>query len=45
MELGEIPSTNPKRDYRFKDGLEVVQAGIELETIVSKLITHLKKNN
>lgn len=44
MVLGEVPSPNPNRDGR-KTGLENKQPGIEMEGIVTKLITHLKENH
>jgi len=45
MVLGEVPSPNPSRGDRQQAGSEIKQPGIEMETIVTKLITHLNKNN
>ena len=45
MILGEVPTQNHGRDCRHLAGSEIKQPGIELETVVTKLITHLKKNN
>ena len=43
--LGEDPSPNPKRDGRHLTGLDIKQPGIEMEKVVTKLITHLKNNH
>jgi hypothetical protein len=43
MVLGEDPSPNPKRDGHKRSGLDIDQPGIEMEMVVTKLITHLKK--
>jgi hypothetical protein len=43
MVLGEDSSPNPKRDGHKRSGLDIAQPGIEMEMVVTKLITHLKK--
>jgi hypothetical protein len=43
MVLGEVPSPNPIRDVRTSR-LENKNNPVEMESIVTKLITHLKKN-
>jgi len=43
MVLGEVPSPNPSRVGRHQVGTEIKQAGVEMESVVTKLITHLKK--
>ncbi len=43
MVLGDVPSPNPGRGSRHQAGSEIKQPGVELETVVTKLITHLKK--
>jgi hypothetical protein len=41
MVLGEVPSPNPKRDGN-RTGIEIREPGIEMEGIVTRLISHLK---
>ncbi|MFH2040707.1 MAG: hypothetical protein ABIJ65_14850 [Chloroflexota bacterium] len=45
MELGEVPSLNLRNEHHFEKTSEIIQPGVEMETIVTKLITHLKNNN
>lgn len=44
MVLGEFSSPNPRTVDRHQNGSEIKQSGVEMETIVTKLITHLKTN-
>lgn len=44
MVLGEVPPPNPGRNGHHQDKLEIKHPGIEMETVVTKLITYLKKN-
>lgn len=43
MVLGEVPSPNPNREIR-SNRLDNKKNPVEMESIVNKLITHLKKN-
>ena len=45
MVLGDVPTPNPKRGGRLQAGSKNKHGGIEMETIVTKLITHFKKNH
>ena len=45
MELSEVQSANQRIDCHDEAGLAINEPGIEMETIVTKLINHLRKNN
>jgi|GEM_PF-1692878 len=45
MDSGEVPSPNPGNFSHRQVGPEIKLPGFEMETAVTKLITHLKKNN
>jgi len=45
MEMGEVFSPNSRRDGSQSNGSGIKQPGVEMETIVTKLITHLKTNH
>jgi len=43
MVLGDVPTPNPGRFSPQQAGSEIKQPGIEMESVVTRLITHLKK--